>query len=70
MSPELASKRDYFGPAADIWACGVLTYAMLCGQFPFRGSTDKELVQKIQKAQPYWPPHVPKDAIDFVTFML
>ena len=31
MCPEIVSKREYLGPPADIWAMGILTYAMLFG---------------------------------------
>ena len=37
MAPEIVSKIEYSGPPADIWALGVLLYALLCGKFPFRG---------------------------------
>ena len=47
MAPEIVSRVEYAGPPADIWALGVLLYAMLCGCFPFRGSTDKELYKRI-----------------------
>lgn len=40
MSPEILNKRPYKGFPTDIWASGVLMYAMLCGQFPFRGISD------------------------------
>lgn len=29
MSPEIVSKREYYGAPADIWACGVLLYVLL-----------------------------------------
>ena len=35
MAPEIVSKIEYAGPPADIWALGVLLYALLCGRFPF-----------------------------------
>lgn len=38
MSPELATKKDYHGWHADIWALGVLLYVFLCGKFPFKGN--------------------------------
>lgn len=47
MSPEIVNKREYRGCPADVWALGVLLYAILCGTFPFKGSTDKELYTKI-----------------------
>ena len=43
MAPEIVSKIEYSGPPADIWALGVLLFALLCGKFPFKGSNDKEL---------------------------
>mmetsp|Transcript_12366 Transcript_12366/g.6147 ORF Transcript_12366/g.6147 Transcript_12366/m.6147 type:complete len:107 (+) Transcript_12366:68-388(+) len=47
MAPEIVSKREYCGPPADIWACGVLLFAMLCGTFPYKGPNDRELYRKI-----------------------
>lgn len=35
---------------ADIWALGVLMFVMLTGYFPYKGSTDEELYQKINLA--------------------
>ena len=31
MSPEIVSKKEYWGSAADIWASGVLLFVMLTG---------------------------------------
>ena len=49
MSPEIVSKKDYFGNLSDIWACGILLYYLVCGYFPFKSSFEKELYKKIQK---------------------
>jgi serine/threonine protein kinase len=43
MSPEIVQRIEYYGPPADIWACGILFYSMLCGRFPFKGKETKEL---------------------------
>jgi MAP/microtubule affinity-regulating kinase len=47
MAPEIVSKKEYLGPPADVWALGVLYFALLNGRFPFKGQNDKELYQKI-----------------------
>ncbi len=50
MSPEIVSKKEYYGGPADIWACGVLLYNLLCGNFPFKSlTTEKELFRKINR---------------------
>jgi MAP/microtubule affinity-regulating kinase len=51
MAPEIVNKTEYCGPPADIWALGVLLFTMLCGSFPYRGSTDEELYGKISNAE-------------------
>lgn len=58
MAPEIVAKTEYCGPPADIWALGVLLYAMLCGCFPFRGSTDKELYRRIMRGTFHLPDHL------------
>ena len=47
MCPEIVCKKEYYGPPTDIWTSGILLFAMLCGQFPFRGANDKVLYRKI-----------------------
>jgi len=31
MCPEIVMKKEYLGPPTDIWATGILLFAMLCG---------------------------------------
>ena len=70
MAPENVNKTEYCGPPADVWACGVLLFTMLCGQFPYRGATDEELYGKISRAEYKMPPDVlstlSSEAIDLI----
>ena len=47
MAPELVRKHEYDGRQVDMWALGVLLYALLTGTFPFRGANETELYGKI-----------------------
>ena len=48
MSPEIVSKKEYYGGPSDIWACGVLLFNLLVGTFPFKSvTTEKDLFRKI-----------------------
>lgn len=58
MAPEIVSKQEFWGPPADIWALGVLLYALLCGKFPFKGKSDNELYNKIKNCDFEIPDHV------------
>lgn len=58
MSPEIVSRRDYSGPPTDIWACGILLYAMLCGRFPFKGQDTKDLYKLIARGLFIFPDNV------------
>jgi serine/threonine protein kinase len=48
MAPEIVARKEYSGMCADIWAMGVLLYALLCGCFPFKGQNDRDLSKDCQ----------------------
>jgi len=70
MCPEIVLKREYVGAPTDIWATGILFYAMLCGQFPFRGASDKDLYRKISRGEFEFPDHVSREAVSFINKLL
>lgn len=40
MAPEvILGEIKFVGPPIDIWAIGVMIYALLCGTLPFQGET-------------------------------
>ena len=55
MAPEIFSGKEYKGQAADIWALGILLYAMLCGKFPFKGTNETEMRQALIQNQFNFP---------------
>lgn len=62
MAPEIVTKKEYSGPPADMWALGVLLFAMLSGKFPFKGANDKDLYKHIAKGDFSFLPIVPAKA--------
>jgi len=58
MSPELVMKKEYRGDLADVWAVGVVMFALVSGVFPFRSPLERELYRKIIKGTFEFPPHV------------
>ena len=47
-APEVISGRMYAGPEVDIWSCGVILYALLCGRLPFDDENISVLFRKIK----------------------
>ena len=47
-APEVISGRLYAGPEIDIWSCGVILYALLCGRLPFDDENIPALFRKIK----------------------
>ena len=53
MAPEQAKGESKFvGPAADVWALGVMLYECLSGTRPFTGSHDIEVIRKVIDEEP------------------
>jgi 5'-AMP-activated protein kinase, catalytic alpha subunit len=50
-APEMIAGKDYHGLKVDIWSCGVILYAMICGFLPFEDPDTNKLYGKILKCE-------------------
>ncbi|XP_060752299.1 serine/threonine-protein kinase DCLK1a isoform X2 [Tachysurus vachellii] len=75
VAPEIIAETGY-GLKVDIWAAGVITYILLCGFPPFRGSADDQealfdqiLLGQLEFPLPYWD-NVSDSAKELIISML
>jgi serine/threonine protein kinase len=47
MAPEIVKRCEYLGAPVDMWAMGVVLFAMLSGCFPFSAKTYPDLYKKV-----------------------
>eukprot|EP00826_Nyctotherus_ovalis_P038544 TRINITY_DN3616_c0_g2_i1.p1 TRINITY_DN3616_c0_g2~~TRINITY_DN3616_c0_g2_i1.p1 ORF type:complete len:471 (+),score=131.82 TRINITY_DN3616_c0_g2_i1:1638-3050(+) len=68
--PEMIQGKKYKGSLADIWSCGVVLFALLCGHLPFDDQSTTRLYKKITSANYTLPTHVSESAKDLIRRML
>ncbi|KAK5665745.1 hypothetical protein QVD99_007383 [Batrachochytrium dendrobatidis] len=76
-APELVISDGYVGEAADIWSCGVILYAMVCGYLPYdddpanpEGDNINLLYKYILETKPDYPEYVSETARDLISMIL
>jgi len=65
-APEMIAGNKYHGLKSDIWSCGVVLYAMLCGYLPFEDQKTSNLYKKILGAEYSLPKFLSPEAKDFI----
>ena len=62
MAPELFDRgKEYWGCPCDIWACGVVLYAISTGHFPFAAMTERDIITKIKRGIYHIPQGYPEE---------
>eukprot|EP01066_Platyproteum_vivax_P006565 Platyproteum_vivax@DN2339_c0_g1_i1.p1 len=69
-SPEVVSGKAYAGPEVDIWSCGVILFALLCGSLPFDDEHVPNLFKKIKHGQFTLPGHLSENSRSLIVKLL
>jgi 5'-AMP-activated protein kinase catalytic alpha subunit len=62
--------KEYNGLSVDIWSCGVILFAMLCGYLPFEDPNTDKLYKKICNCDYSIPNYISESGKDLIKKIL
>lgn len=65
--PEIINGMHYGGTEADVWSCGIILYAMVCGSLPFE---DRITNLKFKECQFSMPRRLSSEVKDLINGMM
>lgn len=68
--PEMLKGYEYNGTCSDIWSCGIILFAMLCGALPFSESKEDVICRKIMTHDYVIPGYVSREAQDLLNHIM
>jgi len=69
-APEMIAGKEYDGLKADIWSCGIILFALVCGYLPFEDPNTSELYKKILNSEPKCAEFVSEECQDLILRIL
>lgn len=69
-APEMIAGKKYVGSQVDIWSCGVILYALICGYLPFEDSNTSMLYKKIINGEYKFPKFMSEEGKDLISKIL
>ena len=69
-APEMIAGKAYKGLEVDVWSCGIILYAMLCGYLPFEDPDTDKLYKKIIRCDYSFPHYISSDGKDLIKKIL
>lgn len=73
ISPEVlveGRNKGYDGKKLDVWSCGIILYALVCGYLPFERKCQKDVIRAIGNEEVSFPDWVSEGVKDLIGRML
>jgi serine/threonine protein kinase len=69
-APEMIAGKSYVASRVDIWSCGVILFALICGYLPFEDPSTRLLYKKILAGEYKCPKYISEEARDLLKNVL